>query len=199
MGLAEVQGALARLAIDPGLRDRFFADPAEAGIELGLVEQEALQLARMPRGQVDQFAESLRRKRRDQVRRVVPITARALGQEFPALFERYMNESAPRGSKPGLDDASGFIAAIGRWSDRLEPPWAADLGRYELAWREAARVGRMPIVRMFRYPVGRLATSPKLESVAPQVTLACWWRLSRRGIVRHLLLSIPRLGFRSWP
>ena len=28
MGLAEIQAALARLYIDPGLRDRFFADPA---------------------------------------------------------------------------------------------------------------------------------------------------------------------------
>ncbi len=80
MGLAEVQGVLARLYIDPALRDRFFADPAAVGAELGLDVEEAQNLARIPRRQVEQFADSLRRKRRDQVRRVVPIAARALGR-----------------------------------------------------------------------------------------------------------------------
>ena len=199
MGLAEVQGVLARLVIDRALRDRFFADPVAAAPELGLVGQEALDLARMPRCQIDQFAESLRRKRRDQVRRLVPITARAFGDKFPALFERYMNESPPRGSKPGLDDASGFIAAIGRWSDRLEPPWAADVARYELAWRDAARAGWLPIVRMFRFPVGRLSTWRNPEGVVPQATLAFWWRLTRRGTVRHVIVSVPRVGLRRQP
>jgi hypothetical protein len=67
MGLAEVQGALAKLFIDPMLRDRFFAAPVVVGVELGLDVEEARGLARIPSRQVEQFADSLRRKRRDQV------------------------------------------------------------------------------------------------------------------------------------
>ena len=121
MGLAEVQGVLARLSIDPVLRDRFFDDPTAVGVPLGLDVGEALRLARIPRVQVEQFAQSLRRKRRDQVRRAVPITARALGREYAVLFERYADESPPRGSTASLDDAAGFVAAIGRWAERVEP------------------------------------------------------------------------------
>jgi hypothetical protein len=79
MALGDVQRALAQLAIDRRLRDRFFADPVAVGTEWGLVADEARDLAQTPRRALDEFADSLRRKRRDQVRRVVPITARALG------------------------------------------------------------------------------------------------------------------------
>ena len=91
MGLAEIQHALARLSIESALRDRFFADPA-AGAELGLARHEALGLAQISRRGLEQFALSLRRKRCDQVRRVVPIAARALGNRFPLLFDRYIDE-----------------------------------------------------------------------------------------------------------
>ena len=89
MGLAEVQGRWRGLYVDPALRDRFFADPAAVGVELGLGAEEARDLAGVSRRQVEQFADSLRRKRRDQVRRVIPIAARALGDRFGGLFERY--------------------------------------------------------------------------------------------------------------
>jgi hypothetical protein len=196
MGLAEVQGVLARLYVDPSLRDRFFASPAAVGAELGLDAEEARDLARIPRRQVEQFADSLRRKRREQVRGVIPITARALGRAFAALFERYADESPPRGSKADLDDAIGFVDTLRRWADPIEPAWAVDLARYELAWRQAARSGRIPIVRMFRFPVARLAIGPEPEPVARRATLACWWRPTRRGAVRLIVIAMPRLGFR---
>ena len=167
MGLAEVQKALARLSIDPALRDRFFADPDATAAELSLAAADVPVLAQIPRGQVEQFADSLRRKRHQQVRRVIPITARALGRQFAALFDRYIDESPPRGSSADIGDAIGFVAAIARLADRLEPEWAIDLARYELAWREAAQAGRVPIVRLFRFPVARLATLPDRGPLAP--------------------------------
>jgi hypothetical protein len=196
MGLAEVQAALARLYIDPVLRDRFFAEPAAVGAEFGLDAEEARGLARVPRSQVEQFAASLRHKRRDQVRRAVPIAARAIGgSRFAELFERYATESSPRGSKADLDDAAGFVEAIRRWADQVEPPWAVDLARYELAWRQAVRAGRAPMTRIFRFPVARLAIGRQPEPVTPRATLALWWRPTRRGAVRHVVISMPRIGF----
>jgi hypothetical protein len=191
MGLAEVQEVLARLAIDPALRDRFCADPDAVGAELGLAAQEALGLARIPRRQLEQFAASLRRKRRDQVQRIMPISARTLGQEFAVLFDRYVDASPPRGSKADLDDAAGFVESIRRSADQLEPEWAVDLARYELAWRQAARARRLPIVRTFRFPVARLATEQRPVPVAPRATLACWWRPTARGTIRHLVITMP--------
>jgi hypothetical protein len=195
MGLAEVQGALARLYVDPSLRDRFFADPSAVGVELGLGAEEARDLAGVSRRQVEQFAGSLRRKRRDQVRRVIPIAARALGDRFGGLFERYADGSEPRGSKADLDDAAGFVGALGRWGDDDRPPWAVDLARYELAWRQAARAGCRPVVRTFQYPVSRLLPGREADAatVSPRPTLAIWWRPTRRGRIRHVVIAMPRL------
>ena len=192
MGLAEVQRVLALISIDRALRERFFADPATIGAELGLATGEAAGMARIPRRQIEQFADSLRRKRRDQVRRVVPITARALGRKFAGLFDRYLDSSPPRGSKADLADAAGLVAAMGRWADQIDPPWAVDLARYELAWREAARAGRFPIMRIFRFPVARIATRCEPDSAAPRLTLACWWRPVGRGSVRHIVMTMPK-------
>jgi hypothetical protein len=196
MGLAEVQGALARLYVDPALRDRFFADPSAVGVELGLDAEEARGLAGVSRRQVQQFADSLRRKRRDQVRRVIPIAVRALGGRFAWLFERYVAESAPRGSKADLDDAIGFVDAMVRWADDDRPPWVVDLARYELAWRQAQRAGRRPIVRAFRFPVARLVPGREADAaaVAPRPNLAVWWRPTPRGRVRHLVIIMPEPG-----
>jgi hypothetical protein len=194
MGLAELQGALAKLYIDPKLRDRFFAAPVVVVVELGLDLEEARGLARIPRRQVEQFADSLRHKRRDQVRRVVPIAARAIGGDrFAELFERYATESAPRGSRADLDDAIGFVEAIRQSADQVEPPWAVDLARYELAWRQAARGGRAPIARVFRFSVAKLAIGRQPDPVAPRPTLALWWRPTRHGAVRHIVVTLPTL------
>ena len=200
MGLAEVQGVLARLYVDPALRDRFFADPASVGVELGLGAEESRDLAGVSRQQVEQFAGSLRRKRRDQVRRVIPIAARALGDRFAGLFERYAAESPPRGSKADLDDAIGFVDALASGTDADRPPWAADLARYELAWRQAVRAGCRPVVRTFRFPVAALAAGRRTDLLAepalPRPTLAIWWRPSPRGRIRHVVVPMPTWRFR---
>ena len=196
MGLAEVQAALARLSVDPAFRHRFFADPTSAGAELGLDFDECQNLARIPRKQVEQFAQSLRRKRRDQVRRAIPIAARAIGGRFVELFEQYALASVPRGSKAELDDALRFVEAIGRSADGIEPPWAVDLARYELAWRQVTRSGRVPLLRVFRFPVARLAAGQEQNRVLPRATLAFWWRPNPWGHVRHIAISMPGFGLR---
>jgi hypothetical protein len=192
MGLAEIQAAMARLSIDPALRDRFFADPARVGIELSLGAEESRGLAGVSRRGLEQFAESLRRKRRGQVRRTIPIAARALGDRFGGLFERYVAEAAPRGSRADLDDAIGFIEALSRWGDDERPPWVVDVARYEMARLQAMRAGCRPIIRLFRFPVARLATLRGADgAVSPRPTLAVWWRPTPGGRVRHAVIAWP--------
>jgi hypothetical protein len=191
MGLAEIQSVLARLYVDPTLRDRFFADSAAVGAELGLDAEESRGLSCISRRQVEQFADALRHKRRDQVRRVVPLAAQAMGGRFTEFFERYARESSPRGSRPDLDDAVAFVEALSRWTCQVEPLWVSDLARYELAWRLAMRAGRLPILRAFRFPVEQLARGGKV--VTPRATLAIWWRPTQRGRLWHLV--VPITGF----
>jgi hypothetical protein len=194
MGLAEIQSVLTRLYVDPALRDRFFADPAVVGAELSLDAEEAGRLACVSRPQVEQFADALRRKRRDQVRRVIPLTVQAMGRRFPEIFERYTRESPPRGAKPDLDDAIVFVETLSRWSCQVEvePLWAPDLARYELAWRLASRAGRLPIIRAFRFPVDQLARG--IKAATPRATVAIWWRPTQRGRVWHLVVPLLRLS-----
>ncbi len=196
MGLIQVQGALARLSVDRALRERFFADPGAAGAELGLNDEECRTLAALPRAQIERFAQSLLEKRQSQIRRAIPMAARALGRRFAGLCEQYTSESASRGSKADLDDPAGFVNAMIRWPDRIEAPWAIELARYELAGCQAMRSGRVPIVRIFRFPVARLALAGETGPVALKRTLAFWWRPSRRGRVLHLVVSMPELGRR---
>jgi len=195
MGLAEVQHVLALLYVDPVLRERFFVDPMSVSAELGLDAEEARGLSCISRQQVEQFAASLRRKRRDQVRRVVPSAAHAMGGRFTEFFERYAAESSPRGSRADLDDAVAFVEALRRWTSQVAPPWAGDLARYELAWGQAMRAGRVPLIRIFRFPVASLARGEK--EVAPRATLAIWWRPSRRGRPWHFVVPIPGLPRRT--
>ncbi len=192
MGLAAIQAALARLAIDPTWRDRFYRDPIAVGAEVGLSPTEALALAESDRRPIDEFAASLHRKRRAQIRRTLPIAVRALGDRYGRLFDRYAHEAPPRGSRADLDDALGFVAALNSFPETDRPPWFPDLARYELAWQLAARTGIWPVVRLFRFPVGRLIHLPLAAEVTPAPTLAIWWRPSPRSRLRHVLFPLPR-------
>jgi hypothetical protein len=189
MGLAEIQTAMARLYVDRALRERFFDKPAAVGAELGLESSEARGLACVSQRQVEEYAASLRNKRRDQVRRRIPLAAQALGWQFAGLFDDYAQQSKPRGSRADLDDAVAFVNTLSPDDETIEPKWVVDLARYEIAWHLAARLRPGWLVRIFRYPVAR---RPLAETITPQETLALWWRLTRRGRLRHLVIAMPK-------
>jgi hypothetical protein len=192
MGLAEIQAALARLYVDRALRQQFFERPDEIGAAFGLRRDEAESLARTPRAQVERYAASLLRKRRAQVRRLIPLAARAIGDTaFERLFESYAVQAPPRGSKADLADGAGFLAAIQSRATDIEPPWAADLAQYELAWLQAQRSGCIPILRIFCYPVGLLLAGRAGSPVGRRFTLAIWWRPRPHFRVSHLVFSAP--------
>jgi hypothetical protein len=211
MGLAEVQAALAKLAIDDPCRTRFFSDPVAAANELGLSAAEAISLACIPQVQIDRFAASLHRKRRDQIRHMLPLAVTVLGTRFASLFADYAAQAPARGSTADLDDPLGFVASLSarRPREPLEPSWIVDLARYELAWRQAmSGRGHGPrlLIRLFGHPVHTLNPenlAPKnpgstLRPLAtlppsPSPSIGFWWRLGRDGRVRHAVLALPRL------
>jgi hypothetical protein len=196
MGLAEVQKVMARLYIDPGVRNQFFDDPTAIGAMLGLSPAETQSLAQVPRCRFEHYGDSLRRKRMDQVRRNLPRTARVLGREFTLLFDRYANQASPRGSKADLDDTALFVAALERCHWSLHWAWIVDLARYELAWRRSAQVGHRLIVRIFRFPIDRFTGAQDPGIIAPRPGLAIWWRPPWRQTVWHFVISAPVWRFR---
>ncbi len=200
MGLAETQRLLARLYTNGVLRERFFADPLKVGEELGLNPDDAHEMARLSARDVNLFASSLRNKRLREVCELLPLTHRVLGSRIAGLFRQHSDIYTPRGVKKHRDDAIAFATHLEKIAsqDGSIPGWVAELIRYEKAWLKAADPGCRIIIRWFRYAVGDLVRRGALgdDPSVPlkQPSLALWFRLSRRGRLRHRVLTLPSLS-----
>ena len=87
MALAQVQAALARLYTDEAERAAFLADPQGAACALGLEADDAATLAAIAPQTLRRFADSLKAKSLLDARKMTPLTARALGDDFGRRFE----------------------------------------------------------------------------------------------------------------
>jgi hypothetical protein len=191
MALAHVQAILARLFTDTAFRASFFHDPVTVGRALGLEAAEANALTELSRNEVEQFAAIIRRKRADDARKVLPLTARALG----GAFDRHVLATIVGAVRPGRhrDDARALVDLLGRLarSNELEPPWTADLARYEATFGEALHRSACLLVRRFRFPVARLAAAihrgAPTGGIKPRMTIGIWLRVpGRRGIFHRI-------------
>jgi hypothetical protein len=186
MALAAVQAILARLFTDAPFRSAFFDDPIAVGRSCGLDPAEARSLAEVSRKEVEEFAATLRRKRVADVRQVLPLTARALGDAFADYVRPAIAGPARAGRH--RDDAravAGHLRRLAR-SRELAPPWVADLVRYEAAFSEAQRRPACMLVRCFRFPVAALAAAILVGAptvgIEPRMTVGLWLRWpGRRG------------------
>jgi len=189
MGLAEVQAALARLFTDEGLRDRFFADPIAVGRSLGLDQAEAVGLSALSARHVEDFAATLRHKRVDDARKVLPLTARSLGGDFGRHLLAAIEGPTPPGRH--VDDARALVARLAQTAG-IAPVWMADLARYEFAFREAMAMRRGIALRRFRFPVDRIVASiyrgEPIEEYKPRPSLGIWSRLPGcRGLLHRVV------------
>lgn len=197
MGLAQLQRALAQLYTDAQAREAFFDDPAAGGQWLGLTPEEVGQLSAAA-AQISFFALSLQRKRLNEVNRLLPLTRRALGPQFGAMFLEYARTSVPRGLRKHQDDARAFADFIGQRARTgvVVSAWGGEVARYEAAWIRASDPTCRCLVLWFYHPVGTLAQNPAQNDLAAlplkQFTLAAWYRLAAAGRVRHIVFSWPR-------
>jgi hypothetical protein len=191
MGLAERQRLLARLATDAGLRARLAADVAETLGALGLSPDDAAWLAALPSGQVDDFADSLIAKRRGEVAKLLPGTARALGAaRFVDLFRHHASRPIPDGPRKHRDDAIAFAASLRR--KPLEPPWLADLSRLEasaLMAHDPARPRTICLLAHHPKDLARAVATGTPPGGRP--TLVAWFRLTRGGRPRRVIFTRP--------
>jgi len=191
MALADVQAILARLFTEDAFRASFFHDPVTVGCVLGLEVAEASALADLSRDEVEQFAAIIRHKRADDVRKVLPMTARALDGAFDRHVLATIVGAVHR--ERHRDDARVLVDGLRRLarSNELEPPWAADLARYEVTFGEAMHRSACLLVRRFRFPVARLAAAIRCGAptgdVKPRMTIGTWLRVpGRRGLFHRI-------------
>ncbi len=190
MGLAESQRLLARLYTDAALRARFAGDPGSVAAEFGLSLEETQALALLPLDQLDDFAGSLIRKRRGEVESLLPMTVRALGApRFAGLFRRHARNHVPSGIKKHRDDAVTFAEFLAR--EVVDPPWLADLARFEAASLLAHDPSRRWTLLRLRHHPGDLARASIEGNHTPRArrTWIVWFRLSASGRLRRVLLS----------
>jgi hypothetical protein len=176
MALAQAQALLARLFTDAAARRAFFADPIRAAKSAGLSEAEAQSFAALDKREVEAFAQTLLGKRALDVRKVLPLTTRALGDRFNALLFEAIDGPLPPGRHRA--DAAALALSLTTPPDP-DPPWIADLARYELAFIEASRPGAALILRRFSYPVAAIARQIHAGAPIdgrPRACLGLWLR-----------------------
>ena len=182
MALAQTQALLARLFTDAAARRAFFTDPAGYGRASGLSAAEARTFAGLDKGEVVAFARSLLGKRALDVRKVLPLTARALGARFDALLLEALEGPLPPGRHRA--DAAALARHLTAKRD-ADPPWVGDLARYELAFVEASRPGAALLLRRFRYPVETIArglAANAAPAAEPRASFGVWLRLPGRRL-----------------
>src|SRR5687768_11418340 len=108
MGLKQQQDLLAMLYTDEVVRERFREQPATVAAEFNLAEAEANDLSEIASAEIDRFADSLYWKRLREVKKLLPVSARMLGEDLRPLFREFSAGFNPTSVKKHLEDALGF-------------------------------------------------------------------------------------------
>jgi hypothetical protein len=196
MSLDTIQHVLARLYVDSALRARFLRDPDVIGRELGLNASEIEQLAQLQPQQINLFASSLKRKRLNAVRGLLPLTNQALGAQFSRFFGEYAETYNPQGVKKHQDDAVMFCNFLATQT-RLEPPWAIDVAKYERGGLWAAQPQFRGGWCRFEYAIApllrHLNQNEAIASIPEQAAIAIWWRFSSATPLHYTAVPIPKI------
>lgn len=108
MSLQNQQNLLAKLYTDAEFRRAFLSEPAKIGAENDLSTSEIEEIAFVMPEELNFFAESLFWKRLREVEKFLPLTRRALGEEFSTLFREFSQTFNPQTVKKHLEDALEF-------------------------------------------------------------------------------------------
>jgi hypothetical protein len=181
MALADIQGALAWLFTDAAARAAFLEDPESAARALGLGGEDCATLARLAPQALRQFAGSLQAKRALDARKMLPLTAQALGAGFAEHFS-----AAAASLAPGVSRLAQARALARRLDAQARAgaaqDWIGDLARYEAAFVEVAHSRLALRLLLFRYPVEKIAATllggAAIARCAPRMTLGVWARPS---------------------
>ncbi|TWU05136.1 hypothetical protein CA54_58240 [Symmachiella macrocystis] len=194
MGLEQLQQALAKLYTDATLRAEFLADPDDTSVTLGLSTVEAVQLTAVSVQQIECFAQSLRRKRADEVRSLLPYTCRALGKSFGQIFSTYSETFCPQGCHKHRDDALQFVVYLTR-NARCQNVAAnvIDIARFEAAALRMSQYSDRVLIRLFRHDVRqsifRVKEGRQIAQEVFRPSAGIWFRIG--SITRFRIVVFP--------
>lgn len=108
MSLENQQNLLAKLYTDAEFRRVFLSAPEKIGAENDLSRAEIEEIAKVMPEELEFFAESLFWKRLREVEKFLPLTRRALDEDFTVKFREFSQNYNPQTIKKHLEDALGF-------------------------------------------------------------------------------------------
>lgn len=187
MGLAEIQRALANLYTDERLREHFVRDSLSVGRELGLSEDEAQQIAKIPLSQLSFFSNSLVSKRFGEVVKLMPLTQKVLGKSFDNAFRKFAQDFNPNDIKKHLNDAVTFAKYLeSNYQKHINgPDWILDLIRFERARLIFSGSGKRILIKRFRFDIRTLIERLDKGEIPEQVEKTrlsgIWWRFTDKG------------------
>jgi hypothetical protein len=199
MSLINLQQTLARIYTDSKLRDDFLTNPDVVGKNLGLNCQEIQQLSNLSRQQVNLFANSLKRKRLGEIRKLLPLTNKILGKEFDRLFWRFSETYLPTGNKKHLLDSIAFSEFLTHDlskslpTEKIQPLWLLDVLHYETIRLKMFQGKQYLICDRFNYDLESLINSLHSNSqplLKPQPTMGIWFKLTPNSKWRSLFMPL---------
>jgi len=185
MSLLDVQNFTARLYTDENLRREFLSAPDKIGKVNNLNEREITELAEVLPAELNFFADSLRWKRLREVEKLLPLTARALAEDFEKYFRDFANQYTPESIKKHLEDAIAFAHFLE--IKEVEPLWARDAAKFERTKLEFNNFRKRFVFAILDYDAREFVRQSvnKQSGIRKKKTLAIWIRFG--NVTRHFI------------
>jgi len=189
MSLQKQQDFLARLFTDEGLRQNFLSEPEKIGAENGLNESETADLQAVLPEEIGFFADSLFWKRLREVEKILPLTKKALKEDFTKYFREFSQNFNPQTVKKHFEDALSFSNFLQNQS--LEPIWAKDLAKFEYSRLIFNSDMKKFVFSKFNHDIRELINAfSKNKTESPKnfrhkITFAIWLKVGKKK--KHLI------------
>ncbi len=180
MSLLEVQNFLARVYTDENLRREFSSAPQQIGKENNLTEKEIVELIAILPNEVNFFADSLVWKRLREVEKLLPLTKKALAEDFEKYFCEFANQFAPVSIKKHLEDAVGYTKFL--QTRELAPDWIKDFVKFEQTKLEFNGYGKLFVFKQFNFNIKEISLQPAnpKKEFNRKKTFAVWLRFGKQ-------------------
>jgi len=185
MSLLDVQNFTARLYTDENLRREFLSAPDDIGKINNLSGKEIAELAAVLPAELNFFADSLRWKRQREVEKLLPLTKKALGENYEKQFREFANQFTPASIKKHLEDAVRFAKFL--QTKEMKPVWTRDVAKYERTKLEFNAHQKRFVFRLFDYDIEEISrqnAEPRKEFNRKK-TFAIWLRFGKQ--TRHYI------------
>ncbi len=180
MSLENRQNLLAKLYTDAEFRRAFLSEPLRIGAENDLSRAEIEEIAAVMPEELEFFAESLFWKRLREVEKFLPLTRRALGDDFTGVFREFSQNFNPQTVKKHLEDALEFCRFL--QTQNISEP-AKNAAKYERAKHEFFAFEKRLVVCRLDFDIVKYQQTGVFEARKKK---AVWIRFGKR--FRHFFI-----------